>query len=177
MVKRLLLLLLLLLLASGCLFAEEKPVVRALLTLTPGLLTAQKVSTYGIGGELEIYTGGKISLRGDAYALAGKSESGGLKQNYQGFFGLVYNFDKVLSLSPFAGFQPGFGLGQVESMATDALSLYPALSPVTGFHYFAETLFHFTVNIRYVFGEMHYRDTGAVYLSELRAAFGLGIFF
>lgn len=174
MVKRLLLLLL----ASGALVAEgKKPAVRALLTLTPGFFTAQKISTYGLGGELEIYTGGKISLRGDAYALAGKSVSGGLKQNYQGFLGIVYNFEKVMGLSPFAGFQPGFGLGQIETPGTNVLRLYPALSPVLGFHYFAETFFHFTFNIRYVFGEMHYRETGAVYLSELRAAFGLGIFF
>lgn len=30
------------------------------------------------------------------------------------------------------------------------------------------------IALRYVFGELHYRDTGAVYLSELRMALGFG---
>lgn len=29
--------------------------------------------------------------------------------------------------------------------------------------------------LRYVFGELHYRDTGAVYLSELRTVLGLSV--
>ena len=168
------------LLLSGLpLLAQQgtQPKVRMLLTLTPGFLTAQRTTTYGLGGELELYTQGKISLRGDAYALLGKSTQGGLRQNYQGFLGIVYNFDRIGGLAPFAGFQPGFGFGQVDTPATDVLRLYPALSPVFGAHYFADTFFHFTIHVRYVFGEMYYQQTGAVYLSELRAGFGLGIFF
>lgn len=157
------------------LFAEAKPpTVRAMLTFTPGYLTAQKVSTYGIGGELEIYTSGKISLRSDGFALVGKAEPGGLKQNYQGFLGIAYNFEKLAGLNPFIGFQPGFGLAQMDSPTYADFRLMPVFSPFAGLHYFAETLFHFTFTLRYVYGELLYPTVGSVSMSEIRLSFGLG---
>lgn len=157
------------------LFAQVKvPTVRAMLTFTPGYLTAYKTSTYGLGGELEIYTSGKVSLRSDGYALIGKSEPGGLKQNYQGFLGIVYNFDKLAGMSPFVGFQPGFGLAQIESPVYSDFRLMPAFSPFAGVHYFAETLFHFTLTLRYIYGELPYPGVGSVSMSEIRLSFGLG---
>jgi len=160
---------------TGALSADApQPTVRALLTLTPGYLTAQKNTTYGVGGELEYYPAGKISLRSDGYALVGKAEAGGLKQNYQGFLGIAYNFEKVWGLSPFVGFQPGFALAQIESTTDSNLRLMPVFSPFAGVHYFSEALFHFTLNIRYVYGELLYPSVGAVSMSELRLSFGLG---
>ena len=172
-----------LLLLSSALFAEAKPpTVRALLTFTPGYLTSQKSATYGLGGELEFYpdsstgltAGGKISLRSDGFALLGKSATGGLKQNYQGFLGIAYNFDKLWGMNPFVGFQPGFGLAQIDSPAYSDFRLMPVFSPFAGLHYFSEALFHFTINVRYVYGELLYPSVGAVSLSEIRLSFGLG---
>ncbi len=164
-----------LLLAVTALAAETKPAtVRALLTFTPGYLTAQKTTTYGLGGEFEIYPSGKISLRSDGFVLLGKGDAGGLKQNYQGFLGIVYNFDKLWQLSPYVGFQPGFGLAQMDSPAYSSLRLMPVFSPFAGVHYFSEALFHFTINIRYVYGELLYPTVGAVSMSEIRLSFGLG---
>lgn len=80
-------------------------------------------------------------------------------------------------LSPFVGFQPGLGLAQAEAPTFTALQLAPVFSPFAGFHYFAESPFHFTVNIRYVYGDLRYPQVGSVSLSELRLSFGLGIFF
>lgn len=157
------------------LLAEAKqPTVRALLTFTPGYLTAYKTTTYGLGGELEVYTSGKLSLRSDGYALVGRSDPGGLKQNYQGFLGIVYNFEKFWQLTPFVGFQPGFGLAQIESPAYSELRFMPVFSPFAGVHFFAETLFHFTFNFRYVYGELLYPTVGSVSMSEIRLSFGLG---
>jgi len=175
-------LLLLLVLATALSAAEKQPFVRALLTFTPGYLTAAKQTTYGLGGELELYpdgstplsAGGRISIRGDGYALLGRSGGGGTGQNYQGFLGIVYNFDKVFGLSPFAGFQPGFGLARADSPTYSDFRIMPVLSPLAGFHYFSEWLFHFTFNIRYVFGELHYPSVGPVGMSEIRISFGLG---
>jgi hypothetical protein len=162
-------------LVTTALVAETKaPTIRALLTFTPGYLTAQKTSTYGLGGELEIYPAGKISLRSDGFALLGKGDAGGLKQNYQGFLGIVYNFDKLWQFSPFVGFQPGFGLAQMDSPTYSSFRLMPVFSPFVGLHYFAEALFHFTINIRYVYGELLYPTVGAVSMSEIRLSFGLG---
>ena len=172
MVKKILLFLL----SCGTLFAEyQQPTVRALLTLTPGYLTALKNTSYGVGGELEYYPAGSISLRSDAYALVGKAEAGGLKQNYQGFLGIAYNFERVWGLAPFVGFQPGFGLAQVENPVYSNLRLMPVFSPLAGLHYFSEAFFHFTVNIRYVYGELLYPSVGALGMSEIRISFGLGV--
>ena len=162
-------------LSSSAFFAEAPhPTVRALLTLTPGYLTAQKTTSYGVGGELEYFPAGSISLRSDAYALLGKSAAGGLKQNYQGFLGIAYNFEKVWGLSPFVGFQPGFGLAQIESATYSNLRLMPVFSPFAGVNYYSEALFHFTLNIRYVYGELLYPSVGSVSMSEIRLSFGLG---
>ncbi len=172
MVKRILILAL----SCGALSAADaRPTVRALLTLTPGYLTAQKTTTYGVGGELEYFPAGNISLRSDAYALVGKAETGGLKQNYQGFLGIAYNFEKLWGLSPFVGFQPGFGLAQTESAAYSNLRLMPVFSPFAGVNYFSEAFFHFTLNIRYVYGELLYPSAGSVSMSEIRLSFGLGV--
>lgn len=152
------------------------PTVRALLTLTPGYLTAQKVTSNGVGGELEYFPQGKISLRSDAYVLAGKSDASGLKQHYQGFLGIAYNFEKLWVLSPFVGFQPGFGLAQVESAQYNNLRLMPVFSPYAGVHYFSDAFFHFTLNVRYVYGELLYPSVGTVSMSEIRVSFGLGIY-
>ncbi|MBX3720946.1 MAG: hypothetical protein KF713_03840 [Turneriella sp.] len=163
------------LIGAAPLMAEAKPpTVRAMLTFTPGYLTAAKTTTYGLGGELEIYTSGKVSMRSDGYALVGKSEQGGLKQNYQGFLGIVYNFDKLAGMSPFMGFQPGFGLAQMASPTYSDFRLMPVFSPFVGLHYFAETLFHFTLTFRYVYGELLYPTVGSVSMSEIRLSFGLG---
>lgn len=151
--------------------------MRALLTFTPGYLTSQKTGTYGLGGELELYPEGKISIRADGYALLGKNDAGGIKQSYQGFLGIAYNFDKLWLLSPFVGFQPGLGLAQAEAPTFSTLQMAPVFSPFAGFHYFAETLFHFTLNVRYVYGDLRYPQVGSVSLSEIRLSFGLGIFF
>jgi hypothetical protein len=52
--------------------------------------------------------------------------------------------------------------------------LYPALSPFFGLHFPLSESLRLTFALRYVFGELSYRDTGAVYLSELRMALGFG---
>lgn len=156
---------------------EEHPFVRTALSFTPGYLVNQETTTYALGGELEIYPEGKVSVRADGYALLGKADAGGIKQNYQGFLGIAYNFDKLWVFSPFVGFQPGLGLAQAEAPTFSALQMAPVFSPFAGFHYFAETLFHFTLNVRYVYGDLRYPQVGSVNLSEFRLSLGLGIFF
>ena len=80
-------------------------------------------------------------------------------------------------LSPFVGFQPGLGLAQADAPTFNSLQLAPVFSPFAGFHYFSELLFHFTLNVRYVYGDLRYPQVGSVSLGELRLSFGLGIFF
>jgi hypothetical protein len=163
------------LLATGIVAQVKQPTVRALLTFSPGYLASQKVTTYGLSGELEVYTQSRLSFRADGYMLVGKSNPTGLKHNYQGYLGLVYNFDNFGGVSPFIGFQPGFGLAAWSAPVYSELVLLPVFSPLVGFHYFGETWFHFTVHLRYVYGELLYPTVGATSMSEIRLAFGLGL--
>lgn len=148
---------------------------RAGLAFSPGYLTAQGTVVYAASAEWELPLGERIALRSDAYALLARPQDSNLTQNYQGFVGLVYYFDQWLGSQPFAGFQPGFGVGKVDAPANPWFRLYPAMSPVFGLHVPLSESLQLTLALRYVFGELHYRDTGAVYLSELRAAFGFGV--
>ena len=78
-------------------------------------------------------------------------------------------------LSPFAGFQPGFGLAQLEAQNYSNVRLMPVFSPFAGIHLFAQSLFHFSFSLRYVYGVLFYPQSGSASLSELRLAFGLGM--
>ncbi len=147
---------------------------RAGVAFTPGYLTAQGTIGYGVAAEWELPLGERIALRSDVYALLARPHESNLTQNYQGFVGLVYYFDQWLGSQPFAGFQPGFGLGKVDAPANPGFRLYPAMAPVFGLHVPLSGAIELTFALRYVFGELHYRDTGAVYLSELRMALGFG---
>jgi hypothetical protein len=160
--------------ASTIFAVTEKPIARAMLTFAPGYFASEKATNYGLSGELEIYMSGSMSIRSDGYLLLGKSTEGGLKKNYQGFLGLVYNTPKLGSLSPFVGLEPGFALVQVENPSYDALRLAPLISPFAGMHFFSDSIFHFSFCVRYVYGEAYYPPAGKTYLGELRFTFGLG---
>ncbi len=144
---------------------------------SPGYLTAQGALAHALSAQWEYPLGARVALRSDAYALLARPQESNLVQNYQGFVGLVYYFDRWLGCEPFAGFQPGFGFGKVEAPANPGFRLYPAMSPFFGLHFPLSESLQITLALRYVFGELHYRDTGAVYLSELRATFGFGVVF
>ncbi|GAB4433717.1 MAG: hypothetical protein OHK0011_16780 [Turneriella sp.] len=148
---------------------------RAGIAFTPGFLTAQGTIAYGVAAEWELPLAQKVSLRSDVYTLLGRPKESSLAQNYQAFVGLAYQFDPLWIMTPFAAFQPGFGLAEADTPAHPGLLIYPALSPVFGMRLAVTDILDCTLALRYVFGELHYRDTGAVYLSELRIALGLSL--
>lgn len=175
-------------LAQGILFiagilplGATVPTYRAALAFDAGYLTAQKSVAYALSGEFEIYQapalgltqGGRVSLRSDLYGFITQNPAASLAQNYQALVGLSFQLGELAGLLPFAGFQPGFGLAAPRG-GSSALYAYPLLSPVFGMHYFFARGIHLTFNVRYVFGEFNYRNTGSVYLSEARGALGLG---
>lgn len=162
-----------LLVLVGALGATQ-PAWRGAVHFAPGLLTAQATIAYAVGAALERYDASRLSMRADVYALTGKSKLGVLQQNYQMMLGIIYSFDSAGSLRPYLGFQPGLGFASVDNGTANGLYIYPVLSPVLGLHVYAGENWHMTANLRYVFGELHYGDTGAVYLSELRLALGIG---
>lgn len=166
--------LLILLLAAPALMASERRVAAA---FAPGFLTAQGAVAYGVGAEAEWYGLAGVSVRGDFYALVAASKSLALQQSYQAMLGIVYNFERSGPLAPFVGFQPGFGFASVRNGIADGLYIYPVMSPLFGAHLFVSESWQVSGHVRYVFGEMNYAETGAVYLSEFRAGLSLGYLF
>ncbi len=158
---------------SGSMAAEQ----RIAASFAPGFLTAQGAVAYGAGAEAEWYREGGVSFRADLYALAATSKSLPLQQSYQGLFGIVYNFGDRTAATPFVGFQPGFGFASVRNGIADGYYIYPVMSPVFGVHLPIGERWLLTGQFRYVFGEMNYAETGAVYLSEFRAGASLGFTF
>ncbi len=148
--------------------------VRLASTFSAGYLTAQNALAYAVGAEAEWFQQPNISLRADLYALAAKSKPGVLQQSYQAMIGLVYTFARSGPLRSFAGFQPGLGFASVANGAANGIFIYPIMSPVLGLHLQTGERWHLTGHLRYVFGELHYVETGAVYLSELRVGVGFG---
>ncbi len=155
---------------SGLMAAER----RVAASFAPGFLTAQGAVAYGVGAEAEWYGAGGVSFRADIYALAATSKSLPLQQSYQGMFGMVYSFGDGTAATPFVGFQPGFGFAAVRNGVADGYYIYPVMSPVFGVHLPISERWQVTGQVRYVFGEMNYAETGAVYLSEFRAGLSLG---
>jgi hypothetical protein len=72
---------------------------RVAVAFAPGYLTAQGTVAYAVSAEAEYNLQGRISLRGDLYALAAKSKPGVLQQSYQAMLGIVYNFERSGALS------------------------------------------------------------------------------
>jgi hypothetical protein len=166
--------LLILLVATAALTASEH---RIAASAAPGFLTAQGAIAYGVGAEAEWFSPGRVSVRSDLYALVATSKTLALQQSYQAMLGIVYNFERSGVLAPFVGFQPGFGFASVRNGVADGLYIYPVMSPLAGVHLFINDRWHVSGHVRYVFGEMNYAVTGAVYLSEFRAGLSLGYFF
>jgi len=156
--------------------------MRTAFAFDTGFMTAQRSVAYALSAEIESYrpgwTGltidGRFSLRGDVYALVAQAPAARLAQNYQGFFGLIYNFTDRSGIAPFIGFQPGLGVAAVHNPGEGAVFFYPALSPLFGVHFFPDAAWHLTFALRYVFGEISSGNTGSVYLSEGRVSLGFG---
>lgn len=148
---------------------------RAGVAFSPGFLTAQAALTSGVSAEWELPLAAGLALRADTYALLAQPRGSNLLQNYQALFGLVYSFEPLGRVEPFAGFQPGLGISEVDTPARAGLYVYPAMSPFFGARLALNDWLDASLVLRYVFGELHYRATGAVYLSELRIAAGFSV--
>jgi hypothetical protein len=160
------------------------------ISIAPGMLLNQNISTISIPATLEYYWDDHVSLKNDIYFHVSSgltNDSLRLIANHQLFVGIAYHFTTKGNFDPYVGFQPGIAYSQVKNESKIPFSdqtpygrieYSPSLNPVlglsVGFNYYFFRYFHLFVEARYVHGTHLYNAPGAFPLDELKCQFGLG---
>jgi len=180
------------------LLAQETPKKRyvhtgifcADVSIAPGFLINQNVSTISIPAGIEFYLDEHVSFRADVYFHVASditSDSLKLTANHQLLCGASYHFATKGYFDPYLAFQPGVTYGQVTPqnklpMNTETpngtIAYSPNLAPILGialgFNYYFPRFFHIFVEARYIHGTLLYNAPGAFPLDEMKISFGLG---
>jgi hypothetical protein len=159
-------------------------------SIAPGFLINQNISTISIPAGIEFYMDSHVSFKADVYyhVTSGlTSDSLRLTANHQLFCGAAYHFTTKGYFDPYFAFQPGVSYGQVTPESklprtTDTPNgkidyngnLAPILGLSLGFNYYFPRFFHIFVEARYVHGTLLYNAPAAFPLDELKIQFGLG---
>lgn len=186
------LLALILLYTSDCFSQEEskryvrKGLIRDQGTIAPGLLLKDNLSTISLYGTLEYYVADNVSVRGNGYYgmqidKPNFDKTPYLSSNHQLYAGISYHFTTKGHLDPYLGFEPGVAFSQSVIGKTDEetfvsnTSANPLLSPVIGFNFYFQRVFHLFCEARYIQGKHLSNAPTSLSLNELRFAFGLGL--
>lgn len=155
----------------------RKGLIRAQLTVSPSYMFSDKQSYFYLHGNLEGYLSSNISIAGEAYYSLGdlSAEKSAIDYNHSAFFGASYHFiNKNNDL--YIGLQPGLSFTQlndtINSAAQTQLGVNPLFSPVVGYNFYVNKVFHFFIQSRLVVGQHNYdihKD-----LTEFRFSAGLG---
>lgn len=162
--------------------------IRFMGTLSYGNLFSQKANNIFLHGDIEYYTNNNFSVRSDGYIFL--NSFNGPKpfiMHHSIFSGINYHFNTRSHLDPYFGFQPGINLAQQSEpeilqhivlpvMPEREPTASPLISGITGINYYGTKFFHFTLNVRYIYG-MFTDNYNAFSLSEFRVSFGLGFNF
>lgn len=169
----------------------HKGLIRAMATISPGVLLEAKMNTISLHGNFDIYIDEDISLRSDGYYYMNTlDDEKPLVFNHSVFSGASYHFKTSSHIDPYIAFQPGIAIARSygpyvitktnqanptdDDRAQYKTTADPLLSGVVGFNYYASKLFHLFIESRYVFGT-HLSDApGPTSLSEIKFSFGLG---
>lgn len=160
------------------------------ISLAPGLLLQENISTVSIPGTLEYYIDEHVSIKSDVYFHVSSgltSDSLRLTSNHQLFTGIAYHFKTNGNLDPYMAFQPGLAYTQLtrENKLPNAdqtpygtLSYSPAINPIVGIalgvNYYFPRYFHIFIEMRYVHGTHLYDVPVSFPLDEVKYQFGLG---
>jgi len=159
-------------------------------SIAPGFLINQNVSTISIPAGIEFYFDQHVSFKADVYyhVTSGlTNDSLRLTANHQLFCGASYHFTTQGYFDPYLAFQPGISYAQVSNESklpqktdnpNEKIEYTPNLAPVLGislgFNYYFPRFFHIFVEARYVHGVLMYNAPGSFPLDELKLQFGLG---
>lgn len=161
--------------------AQEKPIIRTGLlsvqaTISPAYMFGDQASYFYLHGGFEGYVSDKISLTGEGfYQLGSFAPENAFDLNHSVFFGASRHFTRNNN-DLYIGLQPGIAFTRLNSTA-NALNrshtgVNPLVSPVIGYNFYVNNIFHFFLQTRLVVGQHNtdiHRD-----LTELRFSAGLG---
>jgi hypothetical protein len=155
---------------------KYKGILRTTANFALGDMAQYNITNAYLTGNLEYYTDGKISIRGDNYMfLNSLTKNSILQDNDAIYFGAFYHFIPDCHFDPLFGFQPGISSTQFISYngTLEPSTICPLTSFLGGFNFYAEEWFHFQFNIRYTIGE-HVTTGDESNISEISINFGLG---
>lgn len=155
----------------------RKGLIRAQLTISPSYMFSDQRAYFYLHGNLEGYVSDRISLAGEGYYNLGdlSADKDLFNYNHSGFFGASYHFTKKNN-DLYVGLQPGLSFTKLSdttnSISQTQLGINPLFSPVIGYNFYVNKVFHFFIQSRLVIGQHNYdihKD-----LSEFRFSAGLG---
>lgn len=155
----------------------RKGLIRAQLTISPSYMFSDQRSYFYLHGNLEGYVSDRISLAGEGYYYLGDLSTGKspIDYNHSAFFGAAYHFTKKNN-DLYIGLQPGLSITKLSdttnSVSQATLGANPLFSPVIGYNFYVNKVFHFFIQSRLVLGEHNYDKPKN--LSEFRFSAGLG---
>jgi len=158
-----------------------KGLLRAMATISPGMMTAQSANNLYLHGNIEYYLDRKISLRGDGYYFLGTAaEDKPFAKNHSLFAGASLHRPTGSHFDPYIGLKTGLSITQNGGPhilivgAEPETKFNPLLSPHLGINFYGEKVFHIFGEVNYVIGK-HFPDhEAATSLGEVRVSFGLG---
>ena len=151
--------------------------VRAQLTISPSYNTSVSTGYFYLHGNAAVYLEKKISIAGEAYYYLGSTTPGKrhFDFNHSLFFGASYHFLKKNS-DLFAGMQAGIAITRLDAtengLPATKTGFNPLISPVIGYNFYVNRVFHFFIHSRLVIGEHTYDLHKG--LTEFRISAGLG---
>ncbi len=156
-------------------------------TISAGLMTDGGYLNIYLHGNIEYYIDDRISLRGDGFYFLKSGSGYPWLQNHSVFSGASFHKMTRNHFDPYIGLQPGINISQLAFGGACALypclvpeegitKVNPVVSPLVGFNYYFEKVFHLFGEARYIYGR-HIADAPTYSLSEFRFSFGLGVNF
>ena len=152
--------------------------IRTQLTISPTYNFADNQSHFYLHGTAESYFDKNLSIAGEGYYYLGSlnSENSEFDFNHSIFFGTSYHF--IINKNDlYVGIQPGISITKINNQENDLLiantGVNPLISPVLGYNFYINKIFHFFIQSRFVIGE-HNHDVQKN-LTEYRFSAGLGL--
>ncbi|MFB6307184.1 MAG: hypothetical protein ABEH43_09405 [Flavobacteriales bacterium] len=173
---------------STALFAQKKNdfkrdgIIKASLTITPGIMLEKDAINSYLHGFLEYYPEKSISLRGEAYFYTGDDRKMKMFEwHHFLLFGGVYHFGEG-RFDTFIGLEPGISITKINtslmSEKTDIVEPDPEVIPLitvsTGVNYYISNFFHVFLSFHYINGTLHNSLTNSESIDEIRISGGLG---
>jgi hypothetical protein len=150
-----------------------KIISSAFLTFSPNHLIKEKENNFYLHGQLNVFSGQRISFAGDVFYDLGSTHSNPtFSSQHQLLFGLNYHWRKSIN-DIYTGIQPGFGVYSMNDLTQKGNQIIPILAFNGGYRIYISSHFHFFLEGHFVTGQSISKNIHSV--SSLRFSAGLGL--